>query len=125
MEAKNKDKICVICRKKYEGYGNNPVPYKREGKCCDKCNLEHVIPARIVSLEKEREKMENDREFYTALLTLIDSVGERPVSINYEHKKIDFEDTSYFLYNEKEQFNFIHGDDEIQLTYQYSAFESD
>ena len=72
--------------------------------------------------------MENDREFIRALKTLIDFVGEKPVAINYEHKKIDFENVSYFLYNEKDQFNFIygHGDDvEIKLTYEYSAFETE
>lgn len=121
----DKHKICIICESKYKGHGNNPAPYNNVGQCCDRCNIEHVIPARIAELEKEREKMENDREFYRALLTLIDFVGERPVTVNYEHKKIDFEDgVSYFLYNEKDQFNLIHGDDEIKLTYEYSAFEA-
>ena len=37
---------CVICGKKFDGYGNNAYPIA-EGKCCDKCNAERVIPARI------------------------------------------------------------------------------
>ena len=38
---------CVICQKKCFGYGNNPVPLKPDGKCCDKCNIQVVI-ARIM-----------------------------------------------------------------------------
>ena len=38
--------ICVICNKEFEEYGNNALPVK-EGRCCDKCNQEQVIPARI------------------------------------------------------------------------------
>lgn len=39
-------KICSICGKKYKGYGNNARPVK-DGQCCDKCNMEKVIPMRI------------------------------------------------------------------------------
>tara|TARA_R100000152_G_C6661845_1_gene100537 strand:- start:384 stop:527 length:144 start_codon:yes stop_codon:yes gene_type:complete len=39
-------KICVICNKKYEGYGNNSSPFK-EGRCCDRCNIVVVIPHRL------------------------------------------------------------------------------
>lgn len=38
-------KICVICRKKYEGYGNNAAPFTI-GRCCDICNVKKVIPYR-------------------------------------------------------------------------------
>ena len=38
---------CVICRRKFEGHGNNALPIK-EGKCCDKCNQEVVVPFRII-----------------------------------------------------------------------------
>lgn len=37
---------CSICGKNYEGYGNNVQPVN-DGRCCDKCNLETVIPRRI------------------------------------------------------------------------------
>lgn len=37
---------CSICGKNYEGYGNNAQPVN-DGRCCDKCNLETVIPRRI------------------------------------------------------------------------------
>ena len=41
-------KICVICTKEYEGYGNNAEPVK-EGVCCDPCNL-IVIQKRLSSV---------------------------------------------------------------------------
>lgn len=39
--------ICCICGEESLGFGNNPAPYKEEGKCCDSCNIKFVIPARI------------------------------------------------------------------------------
>lgn len=41
-----KSKMCVICKKKYLGYGNNALPLKR-GRCCDKCNNK-VIAKRLL-----------------------------------------------------------------------------
>lgn len=40
---------CVICGKEYTGYGNNAEPVSK-GRCCDKCNEEQVIPARLFGL---------------------------------------------------------------------------
>ena len=41
--------ICCICGKRFIGYGNNPEPVKsfEEGVCCDECNKNVVIPARL------------------------------------------------------------------------------
>ena len=53
-------KVCVICGKEYDGYGNNAQPVK-DGKCCDKCNQEVVIPARIKKMGlKEAEDLDID-----------------------------------------------------------------
>lgn len=41
-----KQKICSICGKSYEGYGNNAQPVN-SGRCCDVCNSEIVIPRRL------------------------------------------------------------------------------
>ena len=41
-------KICVLCKKRFEGYGNNAQPLA-EGVCCDVCNLK-VITARIKAI---------------------------------------------------------------------------
>lgn len=38
--------ICSICRHKYSGFGNNAYPINN-GRCCDVCNAEVVVPARI------------------------------------------------------------------------------
>jgi len=38
---------CCICGAKFIGYGNNPAPLCHEGRCCDACNMNHVIPARL------------------------------------------------------------------------------
>ena len=37
---------CSICGGQYEGWGNNAKPVNN-GRCCDACNWEHVIPARL------------------------------------------------------------------------------
>ena len=41
-------KICSICGKQYEGYGNNAQPLN-EYSCCDECNTRVVIPIRMYS----------------------------------------------------------------------------
>ena len=45
-----KEEICCICGEPIEGYGNNPRPYKHEGRCCNACNSKFVIPARLAKL---------------------------------------------------------------------------
>jgi len=34
---------CVLCKKKFVGFGNNPAPLAKLGKCCDKCNIKVII----------------------------------------------------------------------------------
>ena len=51
-----KEETCCICGEPIEGYGNNPSPYKHEGRCCNACNLKFVIPARLAELNKLKEK---------------------------------------------------------------------
>lgn len=51
-----RQKICCICNELYIGYGNNPWPVKDEGECCDNCNFEKVIPARLEDLRKSDEQ---------------------------------------------------------------------
>ena len=52
---KAKEEICCICGEPIEGYGNNPRPYKHEGRCCDACNSKFVIPARLAELSNQEE----------------------------------------------------------------------
>ena len=36
------DKIkCVICEAPIKGYGHNPDPISKKGRCCDSCN--HLV----------------------------------------------------------------------------------
>lgn len=51
--------ICCICGKEFEDYGNNPEPAfpsddgaGNENRCCDVCNEEVVIPARIEAMRR-------------------------------------------------------------------------
>ena len=46
--------LCVLCGKKFQGWGNNPEPLVAEGddrRCCNKCNKTKVLPARILMLK--------------------------------------------------------------------------
>lgn len=60
---------CVICKKPFEGKGNNPYPVKDEGRCCDECNLTKVVPSRMGSaLAKIRwAKNPPDPEYFKKL----------------------------------------------------------
>lgn len=42
-------KVCCLCGEplKEGEYGNNPYPLKNDGVCCDHCNYNKVIPARL------------------------------------------------------------------------------
>ena len=54
-EGKEIEYTCCICGDDFEGYGNNPAPYKESGKCCDACNRKFVIPARLMQLQDNEE----------------------------------------------------------------------
>jgi len=47
--------ICGICGKPYEGYGNNPDPVvtKSGEPCCDECNVNVVVPMRIMAMKND------------------------------------------------------------------------
>ncbi len=52
LDVDNKKDVCCICGCDIEGYGNNAAPVK-DGRCCDKCNIEVVVPARLGLLNEE------------------------------------------------------------------------
>ena len=54
-EGKEDTFTCCICGEECHGYGNNPEPYKHEGRCCDACNLHYVIPARLAMIKSDEE----------------------------------------------------------------------
>lgn len=39
--------ICCLCGIKFRGWDNNPEPLAFTGECCDDCNLNKVVPARL------------------------------------------------------------------------------
>ena len=54
-EGKEDTFTCCICGEECRGYGNNPEPFKHEGRCCDACNLHYVIPARLAAIKVDEE----------------------------------------------------------------------
>ena len=38
---------CCLCGREFYGYGNNPWPAAKDGRCCDDCNADVVLPARV------------------------------------------------------------------------------
>lgn len=55
--------ICSLCEKPSFGYGNDPWPLAKKvgDRCCDVCNVEHVIPARIAMISKSKVNESADR----------------------------------------------------------------
>ena len=50
-------KICCICGQVFIGYGNDPWPVEIVGECCDQCNAERVIPARLKQLKEKKDEV--------------------------------------------------------------------
>lgn len=65
---KKATKRCCLCGGEFEGHGNNPAPLKEGGVCCDKCNIEKVLPARAklanAEIAKKTARNEYAREYY-------------------------------------------------------------
>ena len=49
MVKQTEKHVCAICGKEFVGWGNNALPVA-DGLCCDECNYEKVIPARLKAL---------------------------------------------------------------------------
>ena len=54
MTNDNEKRICSICGEEYEGFDNNAWPIN-DGRCCDACNGNLVIPARMNGVKDEKE----------------------------------------------------------------------
>lgn len=48
---------CCLCGREIEGYGNNAEPVK-DGRCCDDCNDNVVLPVRIGWIKIENWRIE-------------------------------------------------------------------
>lgn len=58
--AKKVRKCCICGKVMPTGYyGNNPEPVKTSGACCDECNRNVVIPARLVRISQQQTKEES------------------------------------------------------------------
>ena len=57
----NEKFICCLCGKEVIGsWGNNPWPLSHDinERCCDKCNMTKVIPARLGIIQANRDNKE-------------------------------------------------------------------
>jgi hypothetical protein len=50
LDAGEKMEFCCLCDEEIEGIGNIPDPIREDGRCCDKCNAEKVLPARFLQM---------------------------------------------------------------------------
>ena len=53
---------CCLCGKEIKDFGNNPWPLNNndDDRCCDECNSEKVIPARIANLRQPKVRKGNN-----------------------------------------------------------------
>ncbi len=65
-EQNDQKQNCCICGKQFQGFGHSPFPCEDEdtGRCCDACNEDYVLPARIRSLFSSAYVDSNDEVKY-------------------------------------------------------------
>ena len=71
-------KICCICKKPFDGYGNNAEPVC-SGSCCDECNMKEVIPARMKMLDNS-----SSEDIDETVLIETNESGEDEIDANCE-----------------------------------------
>ena len=101
---------CCICGEPIEGHGNNPFPVKTEGDCCDKCNAEVVIPARIEKMKAAASEKVNEE------LTETESEEVKPTSEESEEESLEEKEVKELTEDEKR---------EIVLQWLTNNFEED
>ena len=111
---------CCICGEPIEGHGNNPFPVKTEGDCCDKCNAEVVIPARIEKMkaaasEKVNEEL-TETESEDVKFTPEESEEVKPTSEESEEESLEEKEVKELTEDEKR---------EIVLQWLTNNFEED
>jgi DNA-directed RNA polymerase subunit RPC12/RpoP len=109
----DEEHTCVICGKKFKGYGNNPRPVKNEGVCCDECNWKYVIPKRAgltakdsvkpfpyVNRLRSGSKILDSRSDVSGRNVILADIGdEKPgfcVGYGYDPKTGEFETAHYY-----------------------------
>lgn len=60
---------CCFCGRPYANYGNNPDPVdmREDARCCNMCNANIVLPARIGYVDSWREGGEDAAAFFLGL----------------------------------------------------------
>ena len=53
-------KICSICQREFTEWGNNAWPVNT-GKCCNACDIEVIIPARIRIMQRAEKLIEKEQ----------------------------------------------------------------
>lgn len=63
-ENRNMKFKCCLCGNLYIGYGNNPYPLSlnESDKCCNDCNMNLVLPARIIGIKSPCDLINKIRE---------------------------------------------------------------
>lgn len=91
---------CVICNINISGHSNNADPVA-SGRCCDNCNIEKVIPARIQTLLTYKEERERKKGVVVRIRkdTIVESVVDKfqqrsDVGIKKYNQTLDREDLS-------------------------------
>lgn len=114
-------KICCICKKPFDGYGNNAEPVC-SGTCCDECNMKEVIPARMKILDKSSSEDINE-----AVLNETDESGNDEMDANCDDCgavitiPVDHEGPAYCANCMK---NHLHEDlEDYKITYYLSTAE--
>lgn len=111
---------CCICGEPIEGHGNNPFPVKTEGDCCDKCNAEVVIPARIEKMKAAASEKVNEE------LTETESEDVKSTPEEFEEVKPTSEESEEESLEEKEVKELTEDEKrEIVLQWLTNNFEED
>jgi hypothetical protein len=81
--------ICCLCQNEFVGFGNNPAPLEGD-KCCDNCNSEKVIPARMQDVRNVgKEEEEEEEEMYDTASSIqlknyvVDGIGRCIIFTTY------------------------------------------
>lgn len=61
MNDINETNTCILCGDSFYGMGANPSPLADSGECCDYCDNNLVIPARITQyMNSKKQEKDND-----------------------------------------------------------------
>jgi hypothetical protein len=66
---------CSICGTTFAGFGNSPYPFHlvNTNPCCDRCNTQSVIPARIRMIQQQNAKPTISEEEIIAIIPVVET----------------------------------------------------